>query len=187
MPPFFCVWCMTYYGWLINITSFPHWTVPWSLACFHVSVSADVSQEKGPSRACPQMSVLFSLGQWTPFSPLLLCPQTPIVEYVCEPLAPVPITSNMKWQLPTLHIIRFSLGPIKTQTLKTIIVAIFFLFYSFEIETYYVAKLTGNSKSSCLCHLCAGITGMEHHIQLKINIKTKRFVPMEQAFFFFNF
>lgn len=50
-------------------------------------------------------------------SPLLLCPQTPIVEYVCEPLAPVPITSNTKWQLPTLHIIRFPLG----ETLKTII------------------------------------------------------------------
>lgn len=50
-------------------------------------------------------------------SPLLLCPQTPIVEYVCEPLAPVLITSNMKWQLPTLHIIRFPLG----ETLKTII------------------------------------------------------------------
>lgn len=47
---------------------------------------------KGPSKACPQMSVPFSLGQWTPFSLLLLCPQTPIVEYVCEPLAPVPIT-----------------------------------------------------------------------------------------------
>lgn len=128
MPPFFCVWCMTYYGWLVNITSFPHWTVSWTLACFHVSVSADVSQEKGPSKVCPQMSVPFSLGQWTPFSPLLLCSQTPIVECVCEPLAPVPITSNMKWQLPTLHIIRFPLG----EALKTIIVAIFFVLFFWD-------------------------------------------------------